>query len=845
MKRKNKAESISRGNRWSGITKWRNLILFGLCFIMLLAILYPMAFEGLRPGGVDVIGSVGGNHQYLEFQKDTDENVLWNKTVFSGMPIYHRRSGEAFSFDTIIHRYLSKIIYLNIWLYLVGFIGMFYLLRFFKLSWWTSAFCALGFILIPHYMSILSIGHFQKFRPVMYMPLVIFFFVSFINKKNLLWLLGFIFSFSVQIRTHHYQVIFYQIIILIFLGLFYLINMIKSGKMSLLVKKILLLIPACALIIGMVAQPLFVAGEYTPYSIRGGTGEEDSSGLDTGYATRWSMHPLAVFNWVMPHFFGGTSQELYNGSAVPQLTGKKIPGYWGYMPFTQTYDYIGIILVFLALAGLLANWKKPVIKLFSGLFLLCLLLSFGRHFQAFYDIFFNYVPAFNKFRVPAMLQLVMFLLTVIYAGFGLESILTWNISKPSITLVYVPGLKHDITQSLPPQENIKLKKTIITVGILLIIAGLVPYLFGSSFNMIKGDEVSQYGSETAALIASARLDMMHSDGLRLILFTLAMTLVVWLQITGKLKPAFFMILLFGLMLADQVPYMIRSEGDLNNPTALENAHFRLTKTNQKLLQDESYYRVFPITENPFNSNDYSYYHNSIGGYNAAKLRIYQDIIEFCLYKGNDPKLPLNWNILKMLNTKYIISKQALPEDHLQVYYYDKSKEMITYKTDFEARPAWFVENYQVVTERQERFAALNDPQFDAYKTALLEEDPGVNISQPQQGNIELEEASYNRMSYRVSHEVPALLVVSEIYYPRGWKCYVDGEEQEIYKTDHVLRSVLLEKTGEQEVSFVFEPDTYLRYLWLSKIAHIIAWLLLIGLAAYNIRNKRKNKAYNE
>ncbi|MDP8321134.1 MAG: hypothetical protein RAO94_02155 [Candidatus Stygibacter australis] len=773
-----------------------------------------MAFKGLRPGGVDVLGSIGSLHQIREYHKKTGEDVLWNTNIFSGMPIYHRNSGKAFSFDSIIHRYFAKIIYLNIWLYLVGFIGMFYLLRFFKLSWWTSAFCALGFILIPHYMSILSIGHFQKFRPVMYMPLVIFFFVSFINKKNLLWLIGFIFSFSVQIRTHHYQVIFYQIIILVFLGLFYLINLIREGKINVLVKKILLLIPACVLIIGMVAQPLFVAGEYTPYSIRGGTGEEGSSGLDTSYATSWSMHPLAIFNWTMPRFFGGTSQETYEGGAVPQLTGKKIPGYWGYMPFTQTYDYIGIILAFLALTGLIANWKKPVIKLFSGLFLLCLLLSFGRHFQAFYNIFFLYVPAFNKFRVPAMLQLVMFLLTVIYAGFGLESIF---------------------------KGDIKLKKTIIIVTVLLVLSGLVPYLFGGSFQMIKGDEISQYGADTAGLIASARLDMMHSDGLRLILYTLACAVITWLFLTKKLKPALFMIILLGLMLSDQVPYMIKAEGELNNPKALENSHFRMTNTDKKLLQDTGYYRVFPLTENPFNSNDYSYYHNSIGGYNAAKLRIYQDIIESCLYKGSDPQLPLNWNILKMLNTKYIISSQALPEDHLILHYYDKSKQMITYLTDFEAKPAWFVTEYEVKPDREERFDALNDPQFDAYQTAILEEDPGINITMPNDSSIELEEASYNYIKYKVSHDVPALFVASEIYYPKGWKCYVDGTEVAIYKTDHVLRSVFLDQPGEQEVIFRFEPETYLRYLAISQISHAIAWLLLAGLTVYYIIRKRKNK----
>ena len=812
MKKKtnDKLNSVTHNN--SFLYKWRNPFLFLICLASLILLLYPMAFKGLRPGGVDVLGSIGSNHLSGEYQKETKETVLWNSNVFSGMPVYHRISGKAFNFDNILKHFLKNILYKYIWIYLIGFIGMFYLLRFFKISWWSSALCALGFILIPHYMSILSIGHFQKFRPVMYMPFVTFFFVSFINKKNLLWLLGFIFSFAVQIRTHHYQVVFYQILILIFFGLFYLINLLRDKKGEIVLKKLLLLIPACLLIIGMVAQPLFVTGEYTPYSIRGGTGIEGSTGLDTDYATRWSMHPLAVFNWVMPRFFGGTSQELYKGSAVPQLTNKKIPGYWGYMPFTQTYDYIGIIIAFLGLAGLITNWKKPIIKLLTGLFALCLLLSFGRHLQFFYNIFFYYVPAFNKFRVPAMLQLVMFLLSVIYAGFGLDSIL---------------------------KGDIKLRKNIIAVVIILLIAGLVPYIFGNSFNMIKADEYQQYGSQTAQWIADARLDMMQSDGLRLIIFTLAAGISCLLYLTRKIKPAIFLIILLALMLVDQIPYLKKAEGELTDPDRLEEKHFRITKTNQIILQDTTYYRVFPITENPFNSNDYAYYHNSIGGYNAAKLRIYQDIIESCLYKGPNPQLPINWNILKMLNTKYLISSQALPEEYLIRYYYDKSKKLLTYKAKYNTQPAWFVSEYRVIPEREERFTALNDPNFDVHETAILESDPQINVKQPDSSWVKVTETSYNRVSYQIYTDNPCLFVASEIYYPAGWKCYVDSEEKPIYKTNHILRSVYIDQPGIHKISFVFEPETYFTYLKISKISHWIAWILLIFAIVISLLNKKR------
>jgi hypothetical protein len=484
------------------------------------------------------------------------------------------------------------------------------------------------------------------------------------------------------------------------------------------------------------------------------------------------------------------------------------------MPFTQAYDYIGIILVFLALTGLFSNWKKPLIKLFAGLFIFSFLLSLGRHFPAFYNIFFNYVPAFNKFRVPGMLQLVMFLVMVIYSGFGLDTIL---------------------------KGDIKLKKNVVAAGIILLIAGLFPLLFGSSFQMIKGDEAQQYGAETASLIAAARLDMMQSGGLRLIIFALAAGAATLLYLSRKLKPALFMIIMLVLLLVDQVPYLKKAEGDLHNPEVLEKQHFRLTNTNRIILQDESYFRVFPITENPFNSNDYSYYHNSIGGYNAAKLRIYQDIIENCLYQGANPQFPINWNILKMLNTKYIVSSQALPEENLIRHYYDKASELITYKAKYDAKPAWLAGEYKVEPEREARFAALNDPAFEVHDTAILETDPQIAIEKPDSSWVDVTQASYNNVSYRIYTDKPALFVASEIYYPAGWKCYLDNVEKPIYKTNHVLRSVYIDQPGEHEVRFEFEPDTYLTYLRISQVSHWIAWLLLAGGIVITIIKKRKQQ----
>ncbi len=796
----------------------RNIITFAVVFFILLIVLYPMAFQDLRPGGVDVIGSKGSTHQRLEYQKETGKTVYWNSPVFSGMPNYHRIGGKVFSLDSIINKFLGKIIYSIIWIYLIGFIGIFYLLRFFKLGFWESVFGGLGFIFIPHFMSLLNIGHFAKFRPIMYMPIVTFFFLSFLNKKNLLWFFGFIFAFSIQIRTQHYQIIFYQILILLFVGLYYLIKMLIDKESNRFIFKILLIIGGSLLITAMVAQPLFVTNEYTPHSIRGGTGEEESTGLDMDYATGWSMHPAELLTLVMPRFFGGTSGEIYNGNKVSQLKGRQIPGYWGHMPFTQVYDYFGVVLFFFAIVGLILSFKKGFIKVLFALFLLSVFLSFGRHLPFLYSLFFQHIPFFNKFRVPSMILVVMQFIMVIWAAFGFKHIL-------------------DITK-----ENLKkVQNIILGVGASLILIGLIVLIFGSSFPLEKAGDASQYEPQVLSMIKQARLDMLQTDALRMIIFTLLTAAIILLFIHKVIRKYIFIGAVIVILLIDLIPYVKKAEGELYDPVKLEKQHFKLKPANKAILQDTSYYRVFPITENPFNNNDWSYYHNSIGGYNAAKLRIYQDIVENCIFKGADPQVPVNWNILKMLNTKYIISSSELPQDHLEPYYYDQSNKLLVYKAKYDPQPAWFVDEVITVEDREKRFDELNDLDFDPSQTAILEEEFLLPVEKPDSSYVRTT-PSFNTMNYEIFTDKPTLFVASEIYYPPkgGWKAFVDGKEVLIYKTNHVLRSIYIDSPGKHDILFEFIPEVFKKYYTVSLIAHIFAFLCLIAVAIITILRKNEN-----
>ena len=795
----------------------KNIITFIAVLILMLIVFYPMVFDSMRPGGVDVIGSKGSIHQLKEHEKETDVRAYWNPPIFSGMPRYHRISGAVFSFDTFIVKILEKIFYINIWIYLIGFIGMFYLLRFFKLDFWVAVFGGLAFIFIPHFMSLLNIGHFAKFRPIMYMPLVTFFFLSFLNKRNLLWFFGFIFAFSVQIRTQHYQIIFYQIMILIFIGMYYLITMLINKETKRFAIKLVLIIGGSLLITAMVAQPLFVTNEYTPYSIRGGTGEEESTGLDLDYATRWSLHPGELLTFVMPRFYGGTSNELYTGSKIAQWHNRNLPTYWGHMPFTQAYDYLGVVIFFFAMLGLIVSFKKGLIKVLLGLFILSLFLSFGRHIPFLYSIFFQHIPFFNKFRVPSMILVIMQFILVIWAAFGLQYVL--NIAKDNFR---------------------KVQKIIIGIGGSLILIGLIVLISASSFSLEKAEDASQFEPQVLEMIKQVRLEMLQTDALRMIILTVLTASVILLFLHKKLKKFIFIGIIFIILLADLLPYVKKAEGELYDPVQLERRHFKMKPADQAILKDTTYYRIFPVTENPFNNNDWSYYHNSIGGYNAAKLRIYQDIVENCIFNGLDPQLPINWNILKMLNTKYVVSSSQLPQDNLEPYYYDQANKLLVYAAKYDPKPAWFVEEVRTIEDRDTRFASLNNPNFDPHKTAILEVDFDRQIEKPDSVTIKTN-PSFNEMTYDVYTNKPGLFVVSEIYYPEGWKAYIDGKEIPIYKTNHVLRSIYIDEPGNHYIKFIFDPMTFKKYYTISLIGHIFAFACLISAAVLTIFNRRREK----
>jgi hypothetical protein len=266
------------------------------------------------------------------------------------------------------------------------------------------------------------------------------------------------------------------------------------------------------------------------------------------------------------------------------------------------------------------------------------------------------------------------------------------------------------------------------------------------------------------------------------------------------------------------------------PKAALEQQFQPDATTGYLLQQPGLFRVFPLGGNLFSDNTYAYHGlQSIGGYSPAKLKIYQTMLDSCLYRGSDPNFPINMNIVNMLNTQFVVTQFRLPEDRFSVANVDQAKQVITYRNPAALPRAFFVNEVSVARSADEVFRTLNSGLFDAGRMAIVEKVLPATITAPDSSSAAVTAYSSRSVSIRAFTTTPALLVVSEVYYPAGWKAYVDGQETEIFKTNFVLRSVVV-PGGSHEVTFTFDPEVYSLGYTISRIAWGVAILcILIGL----------------
>lgn len=793
----------------------QDLLCIGFLYLITLILFRGIVFDNAAFAEAgDTAAAMSYTHAGDAIKEAEGVDVLWMPYFFSGMPTFGNVAYAPHNVNyagTAIVKVLN-LLYLNAqwgWIivhYLLGGIFMFFLMRLWKFSRSVALLAAITFMLTPNAIGLAGEGHGSKLMALMYLPAVFLLSHLLFERRDLLSFGLFSAGIGTLLLTNHMQIVYY---VLMAVGLYslYIIAMDFASNRILAVKKTALF--AGAVLVGLcISSYIYLSVyEYSTFSIRGGGTAGSTGGLTFDYATNWSWNPWETIIYLIPSFFGFSS-----------------PFYWGEMPFHTSTEYIGIIPILLAVIALVYRRNKVTV-FFALLTFVVFLVSLGKYFSAFYNLLFHYLPLFNKFRIPSMiLHLVPFTVGIL-AAYGMSFLLE----------------SHD--QAIAA----KLKKVLFSLGGILVALLIIGYLFNSSlFETLSGSMFTrasdlpelqqQYGQQASQALArmkQIRFDLLREDYVKFVFLFVASAAAIIGFLNRKIKAGTFSALLIAILLVD----LIIMDVKFINPKPSQGLeeYFTPDATIAFLKRQSGLFRVAPLPvggelfmDNQPGSPHFGYHEiQSIGGYSPAKLRIYQTLLDSCIGHGTD--FPLNMNIINMLNAKYLVVQFQLPEDRFSLVNVDQVKRTLVYQNPHALPRVFFVDSVVAARNQTQVFNILNSPTFNSGTTAVVEKPIAQPMTRPDSSSAEIAEYQSRRIVIKAYTSSPALLVLSEVYYPAGWKASIDGTETEIFKTNYILRSVVV-PAGSHEVTFTFDPPIYAIGWNLSRAAWGITFLcIVIGL----------------
>jgi hypothetical protein len=659
-----------------------------------------------------------------------------------------------------------------------------------------SLLAAITMMLNPFAVGLTISAHGSKLVTLSYLPLLFLLAYRLFKNRNLLDFGLLAIVTGTMFLGRHPQIAFYGLLTIGSYMLYEIVLSIKTEPAAVLKKTVVVGI-ALAIGFAIYSYEFLPTDQYSKYSIRGGSETGVSKGLDYEYATSWSFHPYESMTYIIPSFFGfgnAYSMEYQGQDLGPYL-------YWGWMPFTDGPVYIGIIPLLLGIIALIYNRDR--LAWFLGLFsILVLFLSFGKFFGVIYDLFFNYFPYFNKFRVPVLI------LYLIPFTFGLLAANGANF----LMGIFSRGSEVNIQ---------KLKKRSIMIGgsvLALLLIGFVAkdsvksMMAGSMF--VRADDHLRYNAQTLTVFKDLRFEAFWNYFEWFAVMVAAFFGLIAAFINRKIAAttlAFGCIILLALDL-----YLIDAHFVHPQPQTPPHQESMADPTIQALKaeSDTTVFRVLPLggLDQASASANTMMYNNiqSVEGYSPAKLKIYQDMRDSCFPRNN-------MNVYNMLNVKYLVAQQQGQ---------DGSVHTIAQPNPNMLPRAWFVDTAVVSASKAQTFGYLNSPAWNPKSTAILEQALPEKVSSPGASSVSISSYHSRDMEFKTTSAAAGLLVVSEIYYPAGWKAFVDGKETEIYKTNYILRSVIV-PAGQHTVEFKFDPPMYQLGYTLSQSGWGIAVIVIL------------------
>ena len=817
--------------------------------VLAFAYFFPADIEGRILYRHDASAGRGAGQEGIEYLQKTGERSRWTNALFGGMPTYQMAPsyGSTNMLTKVInayHLWLPE----NVWFVFAYLLGFYILLRAFDFRQHLAALGSIIWAFSTYFLIIIAAGHIWKVWALAYLPPMIAGVVLAYRGKYLWGLLLTAVFTAFEINANHVQMTYYYLFIILFLVIAWFVEAIQQKQLVRFVKATGVCIAGAAIGVCINLSNLYHTWQYSQESMRGkselvkqNSQNQTNSGLERDYITQWSYGIDETWTLLIPNTKGGASVPMSESKTAMEKADPnyesiyhQIGQYWGEQPGTSGPVYVGAFVMMLFILGLfivkgpLFIVKGPVKWALLAATILSILLSWGRNFMGFTDFFLDYVPMYAKFRTVASILVIAEFTIPLLAMLALKEVLSGEMKKEKLKVPLMVSFA-------------------LTGGIALLFS-LAPSFFFDSF--ISSSEMHalqtlppEHIQPLIANLTEMREAVFTADCLRSFYIILAGTGILLAFLWGKLKKEYAIGIILILCLVDLWTVNKRYLNDeMFVPESEREAPQQMTQTDELILRDQTLdYRVLNLASNTFNENETSYYHKSIGGYHAAKLRRYQEMIEHyispeiqSLYgavsEAAGDMTQVNGDsicpVLNMLNTKYFI----LPLQGGQT---------VPIQNPYAYGNAWFVDQLDYVQSANEEIEAVGklDLRHQAVADAKFKAQLGEAVPQDTASVVTMTSYEPNRLSYEVNSGKGGILVFSEIYYP-GWTATVDGEAVELGRVDYILRALHIQP-GKHQVELAFFPKSVDTTETIAYIAIVLLVLIVLGIVFIEWKRRKQ------
>ena len=796
------------------------LVIFG--FVIISLTYFNPVLQGKKIFQSDIMQYIGMAKQQNDFRANTGEETYWTNSAFGGMPTYqlgaHYPNNYIKKIDRVLRFLPRPADYL--FLYLIGF---YVLLLVLKVDYKLAVLGSLAFGFSTYLIIILGVGHNAKAHAIAYMPLVLSGILLTFQKKYVFGFLLTTVALGLELSANHYQMTFYLLLLVLVLGLVFLIEAYKNSALVEFFKGIVVLLVAVLLSIGLNATNLLATQEYVKESTRGKSEltinpdkspKEITNGLNREYITAFSYGKVETLNLFIPRFMGGGSYENVGKNSETYAYFKKLgatpiqalnevkqtPTYWGEQPIVEAPAYIGAVVIFLFILALYLVKGPEKRWLIIGT-VMSLLLSYGKNLEFLTDLFIDYFPLYNKFRAVSSIQVILEL---------------------CIPILAVLGLKELIAKGHDKKEQVKaLKNTLfITLGITVTLLIFKNSLFDFVGNN-DGRFIDAYGQGFIDAVKSDRIVFFTNDTLRTLILILVSAVTIWFFLKEKVSKDLLLVILGILILFDLVAVDRRyvNNEDFVAASSVQNP-YQANQIDIGILKDTTHYRIFDLTTG---NTKPSYFHNSLNGYHAAKMKRYDDVFNFYITQNH-------LGVLSMLNTKYIIAQ-------------NEEGNATTYENSEAHGNAWFIKNILFVKTPDEEILLLDS--LDVKNNVVINKDEFGQFFKTESAsayrldsiaNVKLVAYQPNYLKYKTNNLNDGFLVFSENYYAQGWNAYLDGKMVPHLRVNYILRGLQI-PSGNHVIEFKFEPQVIEIGSTITMLSSVTLLLLLISGLFFEFRKK--------